>query len=226
MKQFLQNKQDEYLSPIESWIQILRNQISETETDNTKVQSNQALINESIDRMGNLRSSWGNKYIIILSVPREMCVLDSNFVLSTTESHTYNLSYKITKDLRSIKFYLIQLLNEQEKINNESLILPIDLSSFLYCILASPLLLPTLLIFAIFSPLDNAYPKKMRSGIPLVLFYLAMLMIAAVIYRLEGFIIVSMVIMGISFISGYTKERKQLKNIQSIIHKLNTQWQE
>jgi len=92
LKEFLQNKQDEYLSAIESWLQVLRNQISETEPENRKVQSNQALINETIDRMVNLHNSWGSKDISLLPIPEKMCLLDAKFVLYSTESHTYNQS--------------------------------------------------------------------------------------------------------------------------------------
>jgi hypothetical protein len=226
LKEFLQNKQDEYLSAIESWIQLLRNQISETETENTKVQSNQDLINESIERMGNLYQldSWGSKNARICPFPEKTCVLDTKFVLHSRESHTCNQSYKILKDLRSIKFHLMPILNQEEAKQNKFLdaFLSTDLANALVFIL----ILPLLLIFAIFFPLENAYPKKMISGVPLVLFHLAMLIISAVIYRLEGFIIASIVIMGISFISWYAKNKKRLKDLRSLIHKLNTQWKE
>jgi hypothetical protein len=228
LKQFLENKQDEHLSPIENWLQILRNQISETETENTKVQSNQALINESIERMGNLYQldSWGSKNARICPFPEKTCVLDTKFVLHSRESHTCNQSYKILKDLRSIKFlHLMPILNQEEAKQNKFLdpFLSTDLANALVLILS----LPLLLIFAIFLPLENAYPKNiMISGVPLVLFYLAMLIIATVIYRLEGFIIASIVIMGISFISWCAKNKKRLKDLRSIIHNLNTQWKE
>jgi hypothetical protein len=226
LKEFLQNKQDEYLSAIESWIQLLRNQISETETENTKVQSNQDLINESIERMGNLYQldSWGSKNARICPFPEKTCVLDTKFVLHSRESHTCNQIYKILKDLRSIKFHLMPILNQEEAKQNKFLdaFLSTDLANALVFIL----ILPLLLIFAIFFPLENAYPKKMISGVPLVLFHLAMLIISAVIYRLEGFIIASIVIMGISFISWYAKNKKRLKDLRSLIHKLNTQWKE
>jgi hypothetical protein len=241
LKQFLQNKQDEYLSAIESWIQILRNQISETETENTKVQSNQALINESIDRMGNLHTSWGSENISLLPFPEKMCVLEAKFVRFSKESHTYNLSYKITKDLRSIKFYLIQLLNKQEKINNDKISKGFDLPSFdlvgiILMVIFWPIVLIFLILVLIISMFDLLYlkfgddPKAIIAGISLITLNVSILFFVMYSYGMEMLIITSIVIISIQFIIGYiignAEEKKQLKDIRSILYNLNTQWKE
>ena len=241
MKEFLQNKQDEYLSAIESWIQLLRNQISETETENTKVQSNQALINESIDRMGNLHTSWGSENISLLPFPEKMCVLEAKFVRFSKESHTYNLSYKITKDLRSIKFYLIQLLNKQEKINNDKISKGFDLPSFdlvgiILMVIFWPIVLIFLILVLIISMFDLLYlkfgddPKAIIAGISLITLNVAILFFVMYSYGMEMLIITSIVIISIQFIIGYiignAEEKKQLKDIRSILYNLNTQWKE
>ena len=241
LKEFLQNKQDEYLSAIESWIQLLRNQISETETENTKVQSNQALINESIDRMGNLHTSWGSENISLLPFPEKMCVLEAKFVRFSKESHTYNLSYKITKDLRSIKFYLIQLLNKQEKINNDKISKGFDLPSFdlvgiILMVIFWPIVLIFLILVLIISMFDLLYlkfgddPKAIIAGISLITLNVAILFFVMYSYGMEMLIITSIVIISIQFIIGYiignAEEKKQLKDIRSILYNLNTQWKE
>ncbi len=241
LKQYLQNKHDEYLSPIESWLQVLRNHISETEASNRKIQSNKALINENIHRMGNLRSIWGNKNISLLPLPEKMCVLDSNFVLSTTESHTYNQSYKISRDLISIKFYLIQLLHEQDKIINDNKSKRFDwpgfdLPSIVLMVIFWPIVLIVLigaLIILMFNLLYikfRDYSKTIIAGISLITLNVSILFFVMYSYGMEMLSITSIVIISIQFLIGYiignAEEKKQLKDLQSIIYTLNTQWKE
>lgn len=191
VKQFLENKQDEYLSPLESWIQILRNQISETETDNTKVQSNQALINKTIDFMCELsETEYSYRSDLPFPIPKKVCILDQKIVLSSTDSHTYNQNCQIQRDLKSINFYLLKFLKEKEKKDIEShkcefnfvhLLSGLIMSFWSYsAVLLPPLLIPLLIVVGI----------------------------------------------AILLIKNRQKEEKKLKYLQSIIHKLNTQWKE
>ncbi|MEG3849993.1 hypothetical protein QT971_21975 [Microcoleus sp. herbarium19] len=242
LKQFLENKQDEYLSPIESLIQVLKNKISETKSEHKKVQSNQALINEIIDKMDDLHSMWGRSGNIssLLPIPEKICVLEATFVRFSTESHTYNQSYKIQKDLRSIKFYLIQLLTSQEKIDNDTkLSLSLNLYSLLdniYTVLAAIVFWPItlaiiiiILIISIFDVLkseirDNS--KTIIAGIALIMLYLSLLVFVTSVYRWEGFSILLIVIILFHLILWEARDTKRIKRIQSLIDKLNTQWQE
>ncbi|MEG5044455.1 hypothetical protein [Microcoleus sp. B4-C1] len=135
LKQFLENKQDEYVSAIESWLQVLRYQISETELEQRKVQYNQALINETIDLMsernsyqimyhyyiderGNItsyNSKVKNTYVWPFPIPEKLCILDQSIVLSSTISYTYNQICQIKRDLKSINVYLLRFAIEAKK---------------------------------------------------------------------------------------------------------------
>ncbi|HZH38856.1 MAG TPA: hypothetical protein VEX17_02205, partial [Bacillales bacterium] len=203
LKQFLENKQDEYLSAIESLIQVLRNQISETKPQHRKVQSNQDLINESIDKMCNLHSSWGTNNISLLPIPEKMCVLEATFVRFSTESHTYNQSYKIQMDLRRIKFYLMQLLTAQEKIDNDTKLskslsnILYNLFDNIYIVLAAivfwPITLVIIIIILIVSIFDvlnfeiRNSSKTTIAGIALIMLYSSLLYFVTSVYRWEGF---------------------------------------
>ncbi|WP_445248368.1 hypothetical protein [Microcoleus sp. OTE_8_concoct_300] len=238
LKQFLENKQDEYLSAIESLIQVLRNQISETKSEHRKVQSNQDLINEIIDKMGNLHSMWGIKgNISLLPIPEKICVLEATFVRFSTESHTYNQSYKIQKDLRSIKFYLMQLLTAQEKIDNDtklskSLSLNDLVSISFATIVLSPIFVPIIIIMFLGLIFDvlyfeiRNYPKTIIAGIALIMLYLSLLFFVTSVYRWEGFSILLIVIIVFHLVLSEAKGIKIIKRIQSLIDKLNTQWKE
>ena len=243
LKQFLPNKQDECLSPIESWLQVLRNHISETETENTKVQSNQALINEILDKMGNLHSMWGiNSNISLLPIPEKICVLEVTFVRFSTEFHTYSQSYKIQMDLRSIKYYLIKLLTAQEKIDNDTKLsksLSLNLYSLLdniYTVLAAivfwPITLAIIIIISIYSIFDilkfeiRDNFKTIIAGIALIMLYLFLLVFVTSVYKWEGFSILLIAIIVFHLILWEAKDIKIIKGIQFLIDKLNTQWKE
>lgn len=225
LKEFLQNKQDEYLSAIESWIQLLRNQISETETENRKVQSNQDLINEAISLMrkkSDDRYSYyekkGEEFVRFypFPIPEKVCLLDQKFVLSNIDSHTYNLSHQIQRDLKSIKVYLLEFLIEKyrsEFTSGSSMSLPIP-----------QLILDLFEFFDLFR-----HPQK----ILFVLCFFAILNIFVAVHSgSQGFtlsMILLILLIGIiyTFIVNQCKEdEKELKDLQSIINKLKTQWKE
>lgn len=144
--------------------------------------------------------------------------------------------------MSSIKFYLIQLLSEQQKIDNDNTSSneSLDLSQFLLLALVSPIVLPIVLPFffivlillfisSIFDVLYfkfRDYPKTITAGIALIVLYLSILIFVTSIYRWEGFSITLIVIIGVQFIFYCAKKQTQLKEIKSLLYKLNTQWKE
>ncbi|MEK0188515.1 hypothetical protein, partial [Microcoleus anatoxicus] len=241
LKQFLQTKQDEYLSPLENWLQILRNQIAETEPGNRKVQSNKALINETIDFMCEVHENEYSYYDEsvrrdnrVFPIPKKVCILDQKIVLSSTDSHTYNQNCQIQKDLKSIKFYLLDFLKKKEEIKVKSTL------PSLFLVFAMPFILYVGLYFSmiLFWPLlmsDGSMRDKIMiaSG---VFLYLLIFTSVATNYGVTGFVIMSIITIGLPLLylikqyqqekKQYQKDQKQLKEIRSIIYKLNTQWQE
>ncbi|MEG4104899.1 hypothetical protein [Microcoleus sp. S13_C5] len=217
LKQFLQNKQDEYLSAIESWLQVLRHQISETETEQIKVKSNQILIKEVIEIMTNLESSWASE-LRLFPLPENVCVCDANFVLYTTEFHTYNQIYKIQMDLKSIKEYIKK---------NQTI------QSFLNPIVSSKTALDDL-FKTLYQLRKYDLNLSFQCGFNdtqalLIVLYYALLIVVPVFYGWAWLGVILIVTIGIRFpfvVRYREKTEKNIKDIQSLIYKLNTQWKE
>ncbi|MBD1827033.1 hypothetical protein NDI47_02870 [Microcoleus vaginatus GB1-A2] len=217
LKQFLQNKQDEYLSAIESWLQVLRHQISETETEQIKVKSNQLLIKEVIEIMTNLESSWASE-LRLFPLPENVCVCDANFVLYTTEFHTYNQIYKIKMDLKSIKEYIY--INQ-------------TIQSFLNPIVSSKTALDDLLK-TLYQLREYDLNLSFQCGFNdtqalLIVLYYALLIVIPLFYGWAWLGVILIVTIGIRFpfvVRYREKTEKEIKDIQSLIYKLNTQWKE
>jgi hypothetical protein len=246
LKQFLPNKQDECLSPIESWLQVLRDQISETETENTKVQSNQALINETIDlmreehsditmycyyidRRGNMIPDYDSKVEKPVAwpfpIPEKLCILDQSIVLSSTSSYTYNQSCQIKRDLKSINVYLLRFAIEAKKKETRYREF---LNSYYYY--SSKLF--------DFDELPD-YKKSLLKILLIVdiVMLLNIVIIFFVNHQWSWFATLLIAInLGIMVkiyqrrFKKYQTEKKAfekiIENIQSILYKLNTQWQE
>ena len=178
--------------------------------------------------------------ISLLPIPEKICVLEATFVRFSTESHTYNQSYKIQKDLRSIKFYLMQLLTAQQKIDNDtklskslsSLSLNDLVSMSFATIVLSPIFVPIIIIMFLGLIFDvlyfeiRNYPKTIIAGIALIMLYLSLLVFVTSVYRWEGFSILLIVIIVFHLVLSEAKDIKIIKRIQSLIDKLNTQWKE
>lgn len=244
LKQFLQNKQEEYLSPIESWLQLLREQISETEPEQRKVQYNQALINETIDLIReensykymysyytNTRGKYiatyyseeGDQFVSPFPIPEKLCILDQSIVLSSISSYTYNQNCQIKRDLKSINVYLLKFAIEANK--KETVCRGLLLNNYLDYLLH-------------FDELPDY--KKSLLMILLILDTIILLSIVTIFFvdhQWSWFATLSIAInLGIMvkihqrcFKNYQTKKKefeKIIQNIQSIIHKLNSQWQE
>ena len=260
LKQFLQNKQDEYLSDIEIWIPLLRNQISETAEQQRKVQSNQSLLTKTIYLMSNSDCSEARQ---VVNYPKEIRVTDENFLLHRTD-FTYNQSQTIQKDLKSLKFHLIQLFAKIESelkgiLNNllksisdnflqsQSLdnSTPIQ-SLFILIILFFIHIFLLLLSLSDLINKDNSRSSKRDNLIQIAigLSNLSIIIIVAANYQLilnnygplAVLIIVTIIIMATTMTMGIImyffyfidKKRvdKQIKEAQSILYNLNTQWKE
>ncbi|WP_341735835.1 hypothetical protein [Microcoleus sp. CAWBG640] len=252
LKQFLENKQDEYLSPIESWLQLLRGQITQTEPENKKVQSNQFLINKTIDFMcerdKNEYSYYGDlpyyneqakttmNTVFPFPIPKKVCILDQKIVLSNIDSHAYNQIGQIQRDLKSIKVYLLEFLTKKqkkiEKVESPSLIFVFAMPFILYVgfhFLSMILFIPQLIDDTI-----EIYHKIVLI-LGASLYWLVWLNVVAH-YEVTGFVIISIVSIVVMLLytikeyqksqKEYQKGQKQLQDIQSIIYNLNTQWKE
>ena len=251
LKQFLENKQDEYLSQIEYWLQLLREQIAETEPENRKVESNKALINETINFMCEVKDNEFAYYcdlgyydeqekmtrhgMLPFPIPKKVCILDPKIVLSNIDSHAYSQSCKIQRDLKSIKVYLLKFLTEKEKIQVKST------PPSLFLVFAMPLLLyvglyfSMILLLFLLMPDENSMRDKIMIASGLLLYLLIFSSVASN-YGVTGFVIMSIITIGLPLLyfiklyqeekKQYQKDQKQLKEIRSIIYKLNTQWQE
>ncbi|MCC3437441.1 hypothetical protein [Microcoleus sp. PH2017_05_CCC_O_A] len=244
LKHFLQNKQEEYLSPIESWLQLLREQISETEPEQRKVQYNQALINETIDlireensynymysyytdRRGKYIATYyskeGDQFVSPFPIPKKLCILDQSIVLSSTSSYNYNQSCQIKRDLKSINVYLLKFAIEAKK--QETVCRGLLSTHYLDYLLH-------------FDELPDY--KKSLFTILLILDTIILLSIVVIFFvnhQWSWFATLSIAInLGIMvkihqrcFKNYQTKKKefeKIIENIQSILYKLNTQWQE
>ncbi|MEG4337859.1 hypothetical protein QUA88_09200 [Microcoleus sp. D3_18_C2] len=247
LKQFLPNKQDECLSPIESWLQVLRNHISETETENTKVQSNQALINETIDLMSeensykihmysyyidrrgkiisNIDSKEGDQFVSPFPIPKKLCILDQSIVLSSTSSYTYNQSCQIKRDLKSINVYLLRFAIEAKK--KETRYRELLNSDYYY--------------YSNLFDFDELPDNKKSLLMILLIVDIIMLLNIVIIFLVNHqwswfatlLIAINLGIMVKIYQRCFKKiqtEKKEfekiIQNIQSILYKLNTQWQE
>ncbi len=260
LKQFLQNKQDEYLSDIEIWISLLRNQISETAEQQRKVQSNQSLLTKTIYLMSNSDCSEARQ---VVNYPKEIRVTDENFLLHRTD-FTYNQSQIIQKDLKSLKFHLIQLLAKIESelkntLNNllksvknnflqsQSLDNSTPIQSLFILILLFFIHI-FLLLLSLFNLINKDTSRSSKRDnliqIAIGLSNLSIIIIVAANYQLilnnygplAVLIIVTIIIMATTMTMGIImyffyfidKKRvdKQIKEAQSILYNLNTQWKE
>ncbi|MCF3605253.1 hypothetical protein L2E81_00605 [Planktothrix agardhii 1033] len=103
LKQFLQNKQDEYLSDIVSWVSVLRTQRSDTLALQNKIKSSQLLLEQTFSKITNIDR---NLYQKIRSLPYSEAI-ESN------DSQSYNQYEKLLVDLKLLKTCLVSELNSK-----------------------------------------------------------------------------------------------------------------
>ncbi|HBW57157.1 MAG TPA: hypothetical protein DEF27_04885 [Oscillatoriales bacterium UBA8482] len=103
LKQFLQNKQDEYLSDIVSWVSVLRTQRSDTLALQNKIKSSQSLLEQTFSKITNIDR---NLYQKIRSLPYSEAI-ESN------DSQSYNQYEKLLVDLKLLKTCLVSELNSK-----------------------------------------------------------------------------------------------------------------
>ncbi|MEG5054391.1 MULTISPECIES: hypothetical protein [unclassified Microcoleus] len=218
LKQFLQNKQDEYLSNTDIWIEVLRKQISETAAEQRKVESNQLLIKEAISVLANI--VYANK---VTSIPEKVCVQDEKFVFSSIKFYTYNQNYQIQIDLKAIKVSLIELIKTD-----------FSLQHFLnYTVASTPALEDLFMtIFELIGHdlhlLDHINHSEFKKVL-LVFLYCVIASFVTANYGWIWLIMILIVTIVIKF-PFLTKERqireKKVKDTQSIFYNLNNQWKE
>jgi hypothetical protein len=103
LKEFLQNKQNGHLSAIESWMQLLRNQISDTLALQDKIKFDQLLLDQTFSEIANIDTKLSQT---IKSLPN-LEVIESNYDLS------YNQYTKMLSDLNLLKNKVVNELNSK-----------------------------------------------------------------------------------------------------------------
>ncbi|CAC5340983.1 hypothetical protein PLAN_120198 [Planktothrix rubescens CCAP 1459/22] len=103
LKEVLQNKQDGHLSAIESWMQLLRNQISDTLALQETVKSSQSILDKTFYAIANIDTKLSQT---IKSLPNSE-VIESNYDLS------YNQYTKMLSDLNLLKNKVVNELNSK-----------------------------------------------------------------------------------------------------------------
>ena len=106
LKEVLQNKQDGHLSAIESWMQLLRNQISDTLALQETVKSSQSILDKTFYAIANIDTKLSQT---IKSLPNSE-VIESNYDLS------YNQYTKMLSDLNLLKNKVVNELNSKSDI--------------------------------------------------------------------------------------------------------------
>jgi hypothetical protein len=237
LKQFLQNKQDEYLSDIEIWLQVLKSQVSETAAEQRKIQSNQSLLKETISWMFNAENfvARGVRHTLW-----KVKVYDENFLLHSTD-FTYNHSQKYQSDLQLLKVHLINSLKETEK--HLELVLSLRTPIFLSYVIE---LLEVFNFQEQFDRLlglikgntviNSETPRQSKQAIALFLFYFTIIILTAANYQSiltyygwSGFFMILIITIAIRFpflVIGTQKIEQELKEARSILYNLNTPWKE
>jgi hypothetical protein len=239
LKQFLQNKQDEYLSNADIWIEVLRNQISQTAVEQRKVQSNQSLLKETINLISNLESWEARK---VISYRKEVQISDENFLLHSTDL-TFNHSLTLKKDLNSLKFYLINLLSKtqsefKKSLNNglfsgsESIGLKLFLAFLLFIYI--DICFAGMSLWSLIGGDNIMSTREKIQAIAIGLFNIVVIIITVANYQFIldnygqlSFVVILMMAMGIRYFITVIDDQivaEQLKKAESISNNLYNQW--
>jgi len=235
LKQFLQNKQDEYLSNTDIWIEVLRNQISQTAAEQRKVQSNQSLLKETLSWMLNSEDFVARG---VRNTLYKVKVYDENFLLHSTD-FTYNHSQKYQSDLQLLKVHLINSLKETEQ--HLELVFSIykpRLSNFLSIdddFLNLPKQFDRLLRLIKGDTLFET-PRQSKQAIASFLFYFTIIILTAANYKSiltyygwSGFLMILIITILIGFPFSVIRAQEieqELKEARSVLYNLNNQWKE
>ncbi|SKB11815.1 hypothetical protein PL11201_190001 [Planktothrix sp. PCC 11201] len=103
LKEVLQNKQDGHLSAIKSWMQLLRNQISDTLALQETVKSSQSILDKTFYAIANIDTKLSQKIRSLANWE----AIESNYDLS------YNQYQKLLVDLKLLKTNLVSELNSK-----------------------------------------------------------------------------------------------------------------
>jgi len=110
-QEFLQNKQETYLSDIRGWINQLEKQIAETSRYQKKIKYYQESLKDALSEIRGIDSEL---YKELMAVPKQTA-------LNSTEYQTYNQCQNLSPDLEYIKSQFVPKINQgQAKLNKKS----------------------------------------------------------------------------------------------------------
>ncbi|KOR34560.1 hypothetical protein AM228_23340 [Planktothricoides sp. SR001] len=110
-QEFLQNKQEAYLSDIRGWITQLEKQIAETSRYQKKIKYYQESLKDALSEIRGIDSEL---YKELMAVPKQTA-------LNSTEYQTYNQCQNLSPDLEYIKSQFVPKINQgQAKLNKKS----------------------------------------------------------------------------------------------------------